>query len=670
MKPDEVDPRSGVRIVGGDVGYADGSEQRLLDVLEAAGDRRTASDELAAHVVDWPSRYHLSRLRANLLRPLGFGAGMRVLDVGAGMGALARHLGETGADVVALEGTLDRARAAAARCEGLDNVEVVCGPVESFSDDEGFDAVVCVGVLEYAGARAGELLARLRSLTRDDGALVVAIENQVGLRYLLGYGEDHLGEPWVGVEGYLADPAVRTYSRRRLAELLGGAGFAALHWLFPYPDYKLPSAVVDQSAFDRPDAATFVDRIVGWPCSAEASQPLRLCDDRWAHRVFLDAGLGPDVANSFLVVAAAESTGVERLVDGDTAAWFFGRERSRVWLRSKRFPAVRGSGQPEVEVAPIDPGAPERRQGWLRQAYDRTETLVEGPSVEQLALEALLEGPEAVAEVLRRWRRHLAGLEGDATAEPEGSPPADHPFRSGETTRVLPSDHLDVDLSNFVVGADGALVLVDREWAAPSAVDALLVQVRALWWFATELVQHGISHPWPRHATVDELTETLGLLCGLPVSTTDVDRWRDAEARLQSKVVGEPVAQLRTALADLGGTSQFTPAVFGRLPFTVLRRDLAEATANVSVLREAVAAEQSRGAEATAALTAQRDAAQEAFEATRAHAEMLQAALADSEARRAEVERVLAEANARWEGSLSGLAARVGRRLLGLVGRR
>jgi hypothetical protein len=290
---------------------------------------------------------------------------------------------------------------------------------------------------------------------------------------------------------------------------------------------------------------------------------------------------------------------------------------------------------------------------------------VPGPSVEQLALAALVEGPDAVAEVLRRWRSHLQGVETDAEASP-----GDHPFRSAETTRVLPPDHLDVDLSNLVVDHHGGLVLVDREWSAPSGVDALLVQVRALWWFAADLVQHGVSHPWPLRSTVDELAETLGLLCDLPVSNADLDRWRDAEARLQSMVAGQPVAELRTALAELGATSEFTPAVFGRLPFTVLRRDLAKAIEDVALLQDAVAAEQSRAAEATAVLTAQRDAAQEAYEATRAHAEMLEKALSDSEARRDDLDRALAAANARWDGSLSGLADRLVRRLLRLAGRR
>ena len=87
------DPDSGVRLLGEALPYADGAEARLLDVVRAASDRRAGSDELFRSVEDWPTRYHLSRLRANLLRPLVVGEGLRVLDVGAGTGALSRWLG-------------------------------------------------------------------------------------------------------------------------------------------------------------------------------------------------------------------------------------------------------------------------------------------------------------------------------------------------------------------------------------------------------------------------------------------------------------------------------------------------------------------------------------------------------------------------------------------------
>jgi len=570
-----VDARSGVRLIGGEVDYVDGSEDPILEVLEGADDRSTASDELARHIRDWPSRYHLSRQRANMVRPLTFGPGVRVLDVGAGTGAIARHVAETGADVVALEGTLARARAAAARCDGLTNVEVVCGPVEAFDDPDGFDVVLCVGVLEYAGEG---LLDILRTLTRPDGVTVVAIENQLGLKYLLGYGEDHLGEPWAGVEGYRGAPGApgpRTWSRRRLGGLLAQAGFPAQRWLFPFPDYKLPSVVVDESAYAEVDAPDFVDQIVRWPCSPLASEPSRVCDDRLAHRIFLEAGMGPEVANSFIVVAGHDAAAIDRRVDPDVAAWFFGSERLRMWLGSKTFPS-RGSGSspvdatPEVTSAALVPGDRLLQRDWLSQHREARQPRILGRTVEQDALAALEHGSAAVAAVLQGWRTHLRALEADVA----GDAP-DHPFAGPSTRRLLPADHLDVDLANFVAGAAEALTYVDREWRAEGGVDADLVCLRALWSFAFAVVARGVRHPWALSTTVDELTQVLARMCGTAAGDAAVDRWREAESELQTKVRGVEAAEVRAELERVGAVSQVSPGSSRYLPFTSLRHTLA-----------------------------------------------------------------------------------------------
>jgi len=105
------DPVSGIRVLDSTIDYADGAEDRLLEILGQADDLSSLSDELAAQINDWPTRYHLARERSNLLRPLQIAAGLRVLEIGAGTGAISRYLGETGASVVALEGSLPRARA-------------------------------------------------------------------------------------------------------------------------------------------------------------------------------------------------------------------------------------------------------------------------------------------------------------------------------------------------------------------------------------------------------------------------------------------------------------------------------------------------------------------------------------------------------------------------------
>ena len=461
--------------------YADGAEDQVLRTLSLAADRSVASDDLAAQVTDWPTRYHFSRLRANLLRPFAIGPGLRVLDVGAGTGALCRYLGERGAEVLALEGTLPRARAAAARCHGLANVEVACGALSALRDPAGFDLVLCVGVYEHVTregvAAGGAFLASLRALLRPRGALLLAIENQLGLKYLLGYGEDHAGEPWLGVEGYPGPPAALTFSRAGLGANLAEAGFPAQRFYYPFPDYKLPSVVLDESAYAGPRAADFVDQLVRWPCSADASAPSRLTDDRRAHRVFLEAGLGPEVANSFLVLAGATDAALAPFAEPDVKAWHFGSDRQRRFLGVKK---VKAGGDLRLVAAPLaDSALPE--QGWLRQARAAEAAFVVGRTIEQQALAACALGAAPLGVVLRRWRSHLRSLEKDAVAGPA------HPFRGPEARRCLPADYLDVSLSNFVVDDEDRLHYVDSEWQAPGPLDADLVAVRALWSFAVDL---------------------------------------------------------------------------------------------------------------------------------------------------------------------------------------
>ena len=109
------------RPLGADRRWRDGSEDAVIGILRGATDRSSASDELAAHISDWPTRYHFGRARTNLLQPLDLTGGLRVLDVGAGTGVMSRFAAEQGASVVAVEGDARHCRANAAthgECDG------------------------------------------------------------------------------------------------------------------------------------------------------------------------------------------------------------------------------------------------------------------------------------------------------------------------------------------------------------------------------------------------------------------------------------------------------------------------------------------------------------------------------------------------------------------------
>ena len=171
--------------------YSDGddTENYLLQVVEKVGDLSTSSKEWAQYIIDWPTRYHLSSQRADLLRPLKSSFfSKKVLEIGSGCGAVTRWLGESGAIVTALEGSERRARITAARCRNLSEVSVVWENFDDLITDEKFDIICLIGVLEYSNLYikgddpAGTLLRKIRGLLKEDGFVVIAIENKLGLK--------------------------------------------------------------------------------------------------------------------------------------------------------------------------------------------------------------------------------------------------------------------------------------------------------------------------------------------------------------------------------------------------------------------------------------------------------------------------------------------------------
>jgi SAM-dependent methyltransferase len=310
--------------------YADGAEDIVTALLENAEDRGSLSDELTLAARTWPERYHLDHGRANVLRGLRLPPGAAVLEIGCGTGAVTRYLAECCASVDAVEPVPSRARGARARTRGFGDVEIFVGGVEDVPAVEAYDIVVVVGVLEYVAAgRADDdayvgFLRAAHARLRPGGTLVLAIENQLGVKYLCGAAEDHTGIAWDGVAGYPAGGVARTFSRKRLLDLVRRAGFAGPAVLGAFPDYKLTRALLsDELLATQPRLAT---QLPGFPSPDWAGVGERVVDEQRVWREFVDAGLAAHHSNSFLVLAA--KGGAEGLWPPGALAVFFSTDRA------------------------------------------------------------------------------------------------------------------------------------------------------------------------------------------------------------------------------------------------------------------------------------------------------------------------------------------------------
>ncbi|MHC1788799.1 class I SAM-dependent methyltransferase [Solidesulfovibrio sp.] len=291
---------------GAGIGYSDGSEAWLLRFFT---EYAVNEYELYPKDAPWAVRYHLSPRRKTLLSWIDFGPGGRILELGAGCGALTAHLAGLPHSLTAVEGSPDRAAVIRARLQHAPNLEIVTANAVGLPYDGCFDVVTLIGVLEYAGAFVDDprpyarLLAEARRYLAPHGCLILAIENRMGHKYLAGLPEDHTGRPYDGINGYPGRPGVRTFDRPTLAAMLAQAGFAATRWHYPSPDYKMPDSVVSEAALSRDGFSVLP--LLELPTADPGGRAVPAFGERQFLRSALSGGVAGHVMNSFLVLAAA-----------------------------------------------------------------------------------------------------------------------------------------------------------------------------------------------------------------------------------------------------------------------------------------------------------------------------------------------------------------------------
>ncbi len=521
--------------------YSDGAslEERLLALVGGAADRSLHSAELAAAIEDWPTRCHLDAGRANLLRPLAARLTGRTLEIGAGCGVLTRYLGELGGPVVAVEGSRLRARIAAARCLDLPNVAVVHDVAEHFEADTPFSTVTLVGVLEWAtrfgagtdGAR--RLLDRLAGLLAPDGTLIVAIENQLGLKYLAGWPEDHLGEAMIGVNDTYRAGEPRTYGLGELTALIASVGLAHQAVFAPLPDYKFPRVVVSPRGLaDARWAPSLAGLVSGTPTSDQQSPVWPAFSLERSLALAARNGVLAGVANSFLVVASRTP-----LVDGDDAdvlTWHFSGGRRPAFQVETRF-----RGTPTgvaIERVAMAPAAMPPSDAPIRQA-PAADTFIEGQLwIERLG--AIVNRPGWTMAEVAAWSAPWCRALRVEAALPDES-----------LTAVLPARLLDATPFNLA-GPDNRLRFFDLEWQPAWPVEYGFVVFRGLFWSLARL-RSVATGPLTGQTTVRAVTMDVLHAAGLHVSDADAERYLDLEAALQEQTSGVAAPQARAVLASM-----------------------------------------------------------------------------------------------------------------------
>ncbi len=496
--------------------YLDGAEAQLFKVLSAAHDLSSGSDELADQATNWPERYHLSPARANLLRALELDAGLAVLEIGAGCGALTRYLGERCRLVDAIEPVIERARVARARTRDLAHVEVFVGSLGDIPSQKTYDLIVIAGVLEYVGHGSSDtshhrsFLADSAARLAPGGTLLIAIENSLGVKYLVGAPEDHSGRPFDSLEGYPEGSPARTFPRSALASWIVELGLRPT-FLGAFPDYKFTRTLLADRLFEiQPDLAW---RLAKFPSPDWPEPAPRVAREAAAWRTLVEAGLGPQTHNSF-VILASDGSG-EALWPDDMIAAVFQNDRRAAF--STQTMVSDGGGQLHFnrQEAEDEQGPNVKDQPAASRAAPRL-TLRDG-KVEFVTGTDMIEvlAASTVAEFERLMRLWLDLIDRILESPHEGTP-------------------FDALPHNVVITPAGELVLVDCKWANADATRSDLLARCALV-TSLQLAERADFSRWG-DANGEALARRIGELVGLPGETAWLTAAVAWEARLQDAV--------------------------------------------------------------------------------------------------------------------------------------
>lgn len=281
--------------------YLDGAEDKLLEIVKRHS--KAEYDGIIRAEQDWAVLYHLSANRENIVDWMEDDKAASVLEVGAGCGAVTGKLAEKYGTVTCIDLSRKRSLVNAWRHREADNIQIVLGNYKDISPNltEKYDIITLIGVLEYAVSYMGtetpyeDFLLSLKRHLKPGGKLVIAIENQFGLKYWAGCAEDHGQLLYEGLEGYWNAKSARTFTKRGLEEIIRRCGCEVDGFYYPYPDYKFPTCIYSDeylpkigelnNNFNNFDA----DRLVTF-------------DESKVFDTIIGEGMFPVYSNSFLII--------------------------------------------------------------------------------------------------------------------------------------------------------------------------------------------------------------------------------------------------------------------------------------------------------------------------------------------------------------------------------
>lgn len=269
-------------------------KNKVLNIIKSNNDFNTIIDENNTY----PYYYFLSYLRKNLFLWYPFKENGTLLEIGGGYGQLSSVFTDKLKSVTVIESDDTKKEIISSRLRNYKNFNVVISDFNKIDTNQKYDYIVLCDVFEYVKAFNNvekpyeSYLEYLKSLLTDDGVILIAISNRIGLKYFAGFKEEHTNEIFNGIENFTCNEKIQTFSKGELENIIESAGFSNYKFFYPYPDHRFPEIITTDK---------YVNKIVYDRSTAYYSERYDFFKEEKLNQVLANEEIAANFSNSFLV---------------------------------------------------------------------------------------------------------------------------------------------------------------------------------------------------------------------------------------------------------------------------------------------------------------------------------------------------------------------------------
>lgn len=508
--------------------YSDGAiEDEILSIVKESS--RVEYPAIIEERNSWPILYHLSSLRANIVDWLPMDKNTKVLEIGSGCGVITEKLAEKAGEVTCVDLSARRSHINAYRNQDRDNITIHVG---NFNDIEpelptDYDYVCLIGVFEYGKSYIPtqtpyeDFLKIMMRHVKDNGRVIIAIENKFGLKYFAGCKEDHVGTYFSGLEGYSEGGSARTFTRKGLENIMRSCGVENYTFYYPYPDYKFPTTLYSDKRL--PNQGELTNNMRNFD-----RDRMVLFNEKYVFDGIIKDGLFDGFSNSYLVVIGKEPQLTYVKYSNDRVGEY--ALRTELWEspEKKVIRKVPLSSEAQAHIRKMEESyrkLSERYEGsglsinpcCIQETEDGS-CYAEFPFEKGTTLEQLLDDcleKEDMDGFYRLFDKYLSLI-----SYGEGSETADY----------------DLIFANILVDGD-RFTVIDYEWMADRSVTAKEIAFRAIYCYVLEEEKRN-------KLNLDFIMKKLG------VTPAEAEEYRENEAKFQKQVTGKrkSMGEIRAAM--------------------------------------------------------------------------------------------------------------------------